>query len=99
MATYAELYTLSSDPTLIAKVTTAIAVAAETIRTEEVTVPNHTARVQWALRALFNPDGEARKIMWVLMAQNKTQSVATISAASDTAIQTAVDSAIDLFIQ
>lgn len=99
MATYEELYTLSSDSTLIAKVTTAIAVAAETIRTEEDTVTNHAARVQWAIRALYNPDGEARKIMWALMAQNKTASTATILAASDAAIQTAVDNAVSLFIQ
>ena len=93
MATYNELFTLANDPTLIKKVTIAIAILAESIRLEE---PPITARRMWAVRALNNPDGEARKIMWLLMAQNKDATVAQIEGAPDATIQTAVANAIDL---
>lgn len=98
MATYLELYELSSNLTLISKVTAAIAVAAETIRTEQTDVPDHAKRLVWANRALQNPDGEARKIMWSLLAQYSTFTVVDLTNASDASIQTAVNSSISLFI-
>jgi len=97
MATYTELYQLAQDSSLIAKVTIAIAVAAEAIRIEDVETANHSARISWATRALFNPDGEARKIMWLLMAQNAAATVGQIQGASDVDILSAVNNAISLF--
>lgn len=98
MATYTEIYNLASNSDLIAKVTSAIAIAAEEIRAEDVATPNHDNRVRWAVRALQNPDGEARKMMWILLAQNSTLTQAQILGAADSAIQTAVDSAVTLFL-
>ena len=98
MPSYAEIYNLASNSDLIAKVTSAIAIAAEEIRTEDIATTNHDARVRWAKRGLLNPDGEARKFMWILLAQNAGLTQAQILNAADTAIQTAVDNAIELFI-
>ena len=97
MPSYAEIYNLASNSDLIAKVTSAIAIAAEEIRAEDPITENHDQRVAWAVRALFNPDGEARKLMWILLAQNAAATTAQITGATDATIQTAVDAALELF--
>ena len=99
MATYMEIHTLASNSDLIAKVTSAIAIAAENIRTEDVGTPNHDQRIAWAKRALLNPDGEARKLMWILLAQNASLTQAQILGADDAGIQSAVNNAIQLFAE
>ena len=96
MATYSELYSASSDADLIAKITVAVAVAAEGIRTEDPATPLHSERLAWAFRALANPEGEARKIIWALLAQNKDAPPEQIAAVSDTAIQNGVASSLDI---
>lgn len=99
MATYAELLTLSENPDLFAKVRVACWVAADTVRAEADTVPNHANRVIWAKSVFENPDRVATNMMCAVLAQNRAASVATIQAASDALVQTAVDAAINVFAQ
>jgi hypothetical protein len=98
MASYSELCDLTSDPALLKRVMTAVAVAAETIRAEDPATANHQSRVAWAKLALRNVDGAARGLMWILAAQNKALDVTQIQGATDVAIQNAVDSAIELLL-
>lgn len=97
MATYTELFGLNNNSDLRNKITVACIVAAETIRTELVTVPNHANRLSWASVVFANPAREAERLTWAVLAQNKTATVAQITAASDATIQTAVDAAVDVF--
>lgn len=96
MATYVELDTLSTDATLLAKMRSAIAVAADVIRQEANTAPNNLNRKQWAIAALKDPTNAAKNIIWLVLAQNKAVTVAQINAASDATIQTAVDNVINI---
>lgn len=98
MATYAELYTLSLDASLVQRLTIAVAIAAEVIRSESGDVPYHAERVAWAKRALANPDGTARQLLMIALAQNKDLTAAQIAAASDAALQSAVADAIALLL-
>lgn len=98
MATYTELYGLTTNIPLLNKVMIAVAILAETIRAEPPTTENHAARVVWAQEALRNVDGTARSLLWVLLAQNAAATQAAIENASDAAIQTAVDSAVNLML-
>ena len=95
MATYAELFELRSNSSLKNKVTVAVIVAAEAIRALNPadTVP----RVAWAKAAFENPSGEAGRMLMAVLAMNKDVTVPQITGASDTAIQTQVDAAVDVF--
>ncbi len=97
MATYAELYNLHNDPALKNKVIVAVWIAAEAIRIEDSGTVNHANRLIWATSALQNPQSEATRMYWSVLAANKALSVAAIQAASDSAIQTNVDAVVDLF--
>lgn len=96
MATYTEIRNLMDDSDLRNKIATAAIVAAEGIL-NEATPTN--ARVKWASSAFENPQREANRLMMAVLASNRALTVAQISGASDTDIQTAVNSAINLFIQ
>ena len=98
MATYQELHELTHNAALLARVMTAVAVAAETIRSEDPATTNHVERVRWAQQALRNVDGTARGLMWIVMAQNRQFTVAQIEGASDAALQAAVNGAIQLLL-
>ena len=98
MATYQELYNLTSDQSLIAKVTMAVAVVAEEIRLEDIATPNHAGRLQWVRSAMLNPDGEARKLLWSMLAQNRTLTVEQIQGAPDEDIKSAVNTALVMFL-
>lgn len=98
MATYSELLELSQDASLIGRITAAVAVSAEAIRTESGDVEGHNQRMFWAKQALINPEGEARKIIWLILAQNRAFGVEQIQSASDEAIQNAVNGALVLFL-
>jgi hypothetical protein len=98
MATYAELLSLQADEALFNKVRVACWVAADTIRAEADTVPNHTARVAWAKRVFESPDAMARVLMPAVLAQNKAASVAAINGATDALVQSAVDAAVDVVL-
>ena len=96
MATYAELFALSQNGPLKDKVAVACIVAAEIIRTELTSVPNHAARLVWARKALENPDAVAIAALRAALVQNNALTVAQIQGATDVALQTAVNNAVDL---
>jgi len=97
MATYSELLTLSSNETLINKIRVAVVIAAETVRTEPINTPEHPNRLSWAKNVFSNPDGEARRMIWAVLAQNKTALASDILGASDEVVQGAVDAAVNVF--
>ena len=96
MASYLELRTLFSDTGLRNKVSVAAIVAAETIKNELDTTPNHANRLIWAKQAFANPIAISDTLLMALLAANKDATVATIQGATDATIQTAVDNIIDL---
>ena len=97
MAFYLELLTAASNDTVRQKVRVACIIAAETVRGEQTSVPNHTARLAWAKAVFDNPEATGEKMLWAVLAQNKSASLAAITGASDAAVQANVDAAIDLF--
>jgi hypothetical protein len=98
MATYQELHALTHNAEILNRIMAAVAILADEIRTELPATANHAERMAWAKRALTNVDGTARGLMWVVMAQNRTFTVAQIDGATDAALQTAVNSAVELLI-
>ena len=97
MATYEELRGLFSHGEMLNKVEVACIIAAETIRTEDGGTANHANRLLWAKAAFENPN-QVREQMWkAMLAANESASVATLTTASDSVIQAAVDAAIDVF--
>ena len=97
MATYIELFNLRDDSDLRNKTAVAVVVAAEQVRLEADTTPNHANRLLWSKAVFENPIEEATRMLWVLLAGNKSLTVAQIKGASDIAMQTKVDAAVDLF--
>ena len=97
MATYAELLQASESATLNNKVRVACIIAAETVRTELATVTGHDKRLAWAKSVFSNPEAEARRMLWAVLAQNKAATLAAITGASDASVQSAVDAAVDVF--
>lgn len=98
MADYTELHSLVTNVDLLNRIMTAVAIAAETIRTEAPATADHDKRMAWAKRALTNVDGTARQLMWVMIAQNKDFALSQITGATDAAIQNAVNSAVELLL-
>jgi hypothetical protein len=99
MATYAELLVASENDTLKNKVRVACVIAAEKVRTAATPPTNQAARLTWARKA-FDPDQNAvvtKAMLWAILAQNATLTLAQITGASDAAVQTAVDAAVDAF--
>ena len=97
MATYNEIYSLHNNSELKNKVTVACIVAAEGIMAEEGTVDNHANRLIWASSVFQNPQSEATRMYWAVLAANNTTDVGTITGATDATIQTNVDDHVDLF--
>ncbi len=97
MATYMELFSIKNNSDLQDKVTVAVAIAAETIRTDSSPPANQTQRLVWAQNALAHPVEEAQRMLWVVLAANKDSTLAQIVGVSDTLIQEQVDDTIDLF--
>ena len=97
MATYTDLKLVSADATFLDRVQVACIVAAEQIRLEAVTVPNHDARLAWAKNVFFNPKTEAQRMAWAVLAQNRSATLAQITGATDAQLQTTVDAAVNLF--
>jgi hypothetical protein len=97
MATYVELLQAAEDPGLRTRMRVACIVAAELIRTEAGTVTNHANRLIWAKAVFANPIAEADRMLWAVLAQNRTATLAQVTGASDTALQTAVNNAVDVF--
>ena len=97
MAAYEELYGLWHESSLRNKVAVAVVVAAETIQDEVDTIPNHANRLIWAREALEVPMSKTDAMYRIILAENRDLAVTQILGASDTAIQNAVDGAVDLF--
>ena len=97
MATLAELYTLGSSNTLLDKIAAAVAIQAEVIRTENGATANHANRLIWAKQAFGGPRDMAQRMLWAILAQNAAATPAQITGAADTAIQSAVAAAVDVF--
>lgn len=96
MATYLELAALRTDPDLLKKVQVATAVAADAIINEDPLTTNHDNRVKWAARALAYPVQEGGRMLNAVLAANKGFTTAQITGASDAAIQSNVDAAVDV---
>lgn len=97
MATYAELRELWANSPLRNRVEVACWIAAEAIRTELDTTDNHVNRVAWAAAVFAGPVPHAQRMLGALLAANKDATVEGIIDATDEAIQTKVDAAVDLF--
>ena len=97
MATYLELHALREDDDLLKKTLVAVTIAALNVKDDASPPGNQVDREAWAARALSDPSAMARKFYPLLLAANKDASVAAIQGASDAAILTAVEGAIDLF--
>ena len=97
VASYLELHDTQSNNELNRRVQAACAIAAETIRGEDVGTTNHANRLTWAAGVFVDPGGESRRMLWAVLAANKDSTVAQITGATDAQIQTAVDTAVDLF--
>lgn len=95
MATYSELVTASNNSALITRIAVACAVAAEKIRSEPTSTPNHVNRLKWAKTAFYDPTDAARGLIWCVLAQNRAAPLIQITGADDATVQTAVDSAVD----
>lgn len=97
MATYAELLTASENTTLTNKIRVAVIIAAESVRNEAGATTNHANRMIWAKAVFANPLQEAQRMLWAVLAQNQSFTLAQITGATDAATQTAVNAAIDVF--
>ena len=97
MATYLELFSIRSEPELVEKMTVAVVVAAEAIRVDASPPANQANRLKWASLVFANPTSEARSMLWAVLAANKSATLAQIIGATDSSIQTNVDSAGDVF--
>lgn len=97
MATYDELLLASEDANLNKRIRVACIVAAEVVRTELSSVTNHANRLTWAKAVFADPGAEAKRMLWAVLAQNRALTLAQLTGASDAAIQTAVNAAVDVF--
>lgn len=97
MATYDELLTAAEHEGLNKRVRVACVIAADAICNELATVTNHINRMLWAKSVFQNPQSEAQRMLWAVLAQNKAATLAAITGANDAAVQTAVNNAVDRF--
>lgn len=97
MATYAEILTAAADQPLADKIKVACFVAAEKVRVESAATANHVDRLRWAQRVFLNPAAEEQRMLWAVLAQNRAFTLAQITGATDAAVQTAVDDAVNVF--
>jgi len=99
MATYQDLFDLRANTLLRNRIDEACDVAADTIRAEDAATTNHTARLAWAKYVLSSPIEAANGMLRIILAANKALSISTILGATDAALQTQVDAAVNLFAQ
>jgi hypothetical protein len=97
MATYLELRNLYAHGDLVNRVEVACIVAAEKIRVESDATANHANRALWAKETFGDTRGVASKMLMAVLAANRTLTVAQLVGATDDAIQTAVDNAVNIF--
>lgn len=95
MATYKEIYDLRSNSDLRNKIAVAVLVKAQALL--DLTTPT-AKQVTWAKDAIGNPDAVAATLLNYLLAKNVALTTAQISAATDAAIQSAVNPVVDAII-
>jgi len=94
MATYTELRELFGNSELLNKVEVAVIVAADGLL-GGTPAPKDKA---WAAAAFSNPKAEANKALKAVLADNKDNTVAQITGASDAAIQTKVTAVVPVLV-
>jgi hypothetical protein len=105
VATYTELFQAGQNQELLNKVTVAAAIAADTIIQGndtadppwDQTAPQPANRRKWAKETLEDPTGAGRSLLPALIAANESATLAQITGATDAAIQSAVNVAVDIF--
>ena len=97
MASYQDLYALKDDSDMQEKVSVACVIAAQAISTDETPPTNQAARLVWAANAMSNPRSVAIPMLWAVLAANANATVLQITGATDAAILTNVEAAVDLF--
>lgn len=98
MATYTELFDINNeDIALLNRIEVSVWKAVETVFTEVDTTPNHANRLIWAKKSLESPRSQAIAMLPYVLAVNSGATATNIKNASDAAIQTNLESVIDLF--
>lgn len=97
MATYQDLLTAAQNDGLKQKVRVGCMIAANSIMTENPATTNHAARMAWARSVYENPEVIGKRMLWAVIAQNNAVALSAITGASDAAVQTAVNAAVDMF--
>ena len=97
MATYAELRTASELPSLLIQVQVACIIASDTVSLEAPATPLHAERLIWAKSVYTDPNAAARRMIWAVLAKNKTATPAQIATVTDANVQTSVDAAVNVF--
>ena len=96
MATLTDIYNLRGSGALKARVTAAIAKAAQDIINEAPDTASHAARLVWAKESLLHADDAAEKMMWAVVGNASIQ--ATGEACTDNDVQFVVNSNVNQFI-
>lgn len=96
MTTYAEIFSLSQNGPLRDRIGVACMVAADAIRTEAPATTNNAARLIWARKAMENPTNVADAMLRAALIQNIGLTQAQILSATDAALQTAVNAAVNM---
>ena len=97
MATYAEILAISLEDGIRQKVYVACIIAADKIRAEPEGTTNHAQRLAWAKSVYMNTEATGNAMTKSVLAQNAGITATAIRAASDAAVQTAVDASVNLF--
>ncbi len=95
MASYIDLFDLRSNSVLINRIAVAVTIKAQTYI--DGATPT-TDELVWASRVLVAPRPEAQKLLHYLVAVDNTATIAQITGASDSAIQTRVDAGADALV-
>ncbi len=92
MATLTELQDLAHNNDLRGKIERAITITALAITKE---VSPSAERLQWGSDGLANPDDQVQLMLNYVLAENSAATIAQITTATDSAIQTNVNDAVD----
>lgn len=95
MATYTELHDLLNDGALLDKIDVAVIIAAHGFVGGSAL--NQPQLDKWAEQTFSNPRAMSKRLLPFVLAANKDATASNIKSAADTAIQTNVNAAIDLF--
>lgn len=88
MATYLELQAITTDPEMLKRVETAIAIAGYNLISSGGATANDRA---WAKYVLYNPIPEAEKAWRYIIAKNSAMDIVAITGVTDAQIQTQVN--------